>query len=215
MTETTYPSAKLLHRRADMIVHIVGLTLILIMGSIILYKSFGRLEIPLIFAIVIYLICALASNLASCAYHFSPWHTHRILLRRIDHAAIYPSITGTLTPFFIYANTTWTMVLLWICWALTLLAMWNKITNETVKSRWSTLSYFALGALGLCAIPDLKNVPTETLWCIIGGSLSYAIGAIFYTRKSMPFRYATWHIWVNFGGIFMFIGIWLALFGSF
>ena len=201
MTETTYPSTHLSHRRADMYIHIIGRILISIMGGAIIFNALGNLKSPLIIAVTVYIICVLASNLASCAYHFSPLHKRRVLLRRIDHAAIYSSITGTFTPFFVQANTTWTITLLWVCWALSLLAIWNKITNETVKSRWSTLSYFGLGAIGLSAIPDLKGVPTETLWCIIAGSLSYAIGAIFYSRKLMPYRYAIWHIWVNIGVI--------------
>ena len=69
-----------------------------------------------------------------------------------------------------------------------------------------------MGAIGLSALPDLTGVPVTTLWCIIAGAVCYVIGTMFYVRKSMPFRYAIWHTWVNFGGIFMFAGVWLALF---
>jgi hemolysin III len=212
MTDTTFPSPIPSHRRADMIVHAVGLGLILTAGGVLVSKAMGRLDTTLVVAVVVYVLCALASNLASIAYHFSPWHDRRTLLRRIDHAAIYPSITGTFTPFFVQAGTTWTLSLLWICWGLTALAIWNKITNENVKSRWSTASYLGLGALGLCAIPDLRDVPAATLWCILGGAACYVCGTVFYARKSMPYRYSIWHTWVNFGGILMFAGIWLALF---
>ena len=92
------------------------------------------------------------------------------------------------------------------------MAIWNKITNENVKSRWSTASYLGLGAIGLCAVPDLTDVPAATLWSILGGAFAYVFGTVFYARKSMPFRYAVWHTWVNIGGIAMFVGIWLALF---
>jgi hemolysin III len=213
MTTLTFPSPKLTHRRADLVVHFVGLALILIAGSLLFSKTIGRVELQLYVAIIVYVLCALASNLASFLYHFSPWHDQRKLLRRIDHAAIYPSISGTFTPFFVQANTAWTMTLLLVCWSLTIVAIWKKITDESVKSRWSTASYLGLGAIGLCALPDLTNVPTATLGCIIAGALCYVIGTAFYVRKTMPFRYAVWHIWVNFGGIFMFIGIWLALLG--
>lgn len=212
MTEATYPSPVLSHRRADMAVHAVGLALILAAGGALILKSIGSLETKLVLAVGLYVLCILGSNLASCAYHFSPWHDRRQLLRRIDHAAIYPSITGTFTPFFVLANTTWTMSLLWICWGLTAVAVWNKITNETVKSRWSTASYLGLGAIGLSALPDLTGVPIATLWLIIGGAAAYVIGTGFYVRKTMPFRYAIWHIWVNIGGMLMFAGIWIALF---
>lgn len=212
MTPTTYPSPTQSHRIADMAVHLIGLTLILIAGGILLSKASASLEPKLVIAIAVYILCALASNLASIAYHFSPWHAHRKLLRRIDHAAIYPSIAGTFTPFFVLANTTWTITLLWVCWGLTAIAIWNKITNETVQSRWSTASYLGLGAIGLSALPDMIEVSVETLWCIIAGALCYVIGTVFYARKSMPFRYAIWHMCVNFGGIAMFAGIWIALF---
>ena len=212
MTEHTYPSPVLQHRRADQAVHLFGLVMILTAGTIVISKALGLLDTSLVIALVVYVLCALASNLASIAYHFSPWHAHRTLLRRIDHAAIYPSISGTFTTFFVLADTSWTIFLLWVCWIFTAIAIWNKITNKTVKSKWSTASYIGLGAIGLCALPDLTNVPIETLWFIIAGSVSYLIGTAFYARKTMPFRYSIWHICVNIGGIFMFAGIWVAFF---
>ena len=212
MTAVTYPSAIPSHRHADMVVHAFGLALVLTAGGFLIFKSTATLETKLVLAIGLYVACALASNLASCFYHFSPWHDRRTVLRRIDHAAIYPSITGTFTPFFVLAGTSWTFALLWMCWGLTALAIWNKVTHVNVKTRWSTASYLALGALGMSALPDLTTVPVETLWCIIVGAACYLSGTYFYTRKAMPYRYAVWHIWVNFGGIAMFAGIWFALF---
>lgn len=212
MTSETFPSPDPSHRRADITVHTIGLVLILIAGGFLIFRAMGSLDNSLISAAVIYVLCALASNLASWTYHFSRWHDGRKLLRRVDHAAIYPSISGTFTPFFVQAGTTWTLSLLGICWGLTALAIWNKITNENVKSRWSTASYLGLGAIGLCALPDLTGVPAATLWCISGGAACYVFGTTFYARKSMPYRYAVWHSWVNLGGILMFAGIWMALF---
>ncbi|SMO92618.1 PAQR family membrane homeostasis protein TrhA [Ruegeria faecimaris] len=212
MIPQTYPSPDPCHRRADLVVHLIGLALILTAGGALIRKSYLMLDSGLVLAVLVYVACALGSNLASCFYHFSRWHQRRQLLRRIDHAAIYSSICGTFTPFFLLAGTGWTMTLLWLCWGLTVVAIWNKIANKTVKSRWSTASYLGLGALGLCAIPDLKDVPVSVLWCILAGAASYVIGTVFYARKTLPFRYAIWHTWVNLGGIFMFVGVWIALF---
>ncbi|MEN8892271.1 PAQR family membrane homeostasis protein TrhA [Planktotalea arctica] len=207
-----YPSPILSNRRADMLVHGVALTAILIAGTLLLTNAYARLSPTLFCAVFVYVLCALASNQASCFYHFAPWHARRTLLRRIDHAAIYLSITGTFTPLLVQAGTPRTYIILALCWALALLAIWNKITNPQIKSRWSTASYLALGAIGLLALPDLKGVPAATTWCILAGSASYAIGTIFYARKTLPFRYAIWHSWVSLGGMFMYAGIWLALF---
>ncbi|NOE33978.1 MULTISPECIES: hemolysin III family protein [unclassified Ruegeria] len=214
MMQTTYPSPIRAHRTADMVVHVIGLSLILTAGGLLIVNAYQRLDVALLFAVIVYVLCALASNLASCAYHFAPWHDRRKLLRRIDHAAIYPSICGTFTPFFVQAGTAWTMTLLWVCWGLTIAAVWNKIANETVKSRWSTASYLGLGGIGLGAIPDMTTVPAATLWCIAGGAVSYVVGTMFYAQKTLPFRYAIWHVWVNLGGVLMFVGIWLALFSN-
>ena len=208
----TYPSAILAHRRADIGVHALGLALTLAAGAALLWRGLGVLDGALIAAVIVYFTAALASNLASWAYHFAPWHDRRALLRRIDHAAIYPSITASFTPFFLKADTTWTLTLLGVCWCFTALAIWNKITNENVKSRWSTASYLALGAIGLLALPDLSHLPVAVPFCIIGGAVSYVIGTFFYARKTLPYRYAIWHVWVNFGAVFMYAGIWIALF---
>ncbi|MEP5153975.1 hemolysin III family protein [Planktotalea sp.] len=207
-----YPSPTLSHRRADIGVHAFGLVAILIAGTLMLFKASDTLATPLFLAVLVYVLCALASNQASCFYHFAPWHDKRALLRRIDHAAIYLSISGTFTPLLIQAGTTRALVILALCWVFALLAIWNKITNPQIKSRWSTASYLALGALGLLALPDLQGVPAITPKFILAGCASYAIGTIFYARKNLPFRYAIWHTWVSVGGMLMFAGIWLALF---
>lgn len=212
MTTATFPSPQPTHRRADLVVHIVGLVMVLNAGAVLIVKSAREVEATLLMAVTVYVFFALVSILASCAYHFAPWHRSRILMRRIDHAAIYPVISGTFTPFFVQAGTPWTYFLLCLCWGLTALAMWSKITGEAVQARWSTASYLALGAIGLSALPDLRMVPLTTLWCIIAGALCYVSGTTFYIRRSMPYRYAVWHIWVNLGGIAMFAGIWVALF---
>ncbi|MCH2094399.1 MAG: hemolysin III family protein [Rhodobacteraceae bacterium] len=210
MTQTTYPSPVQSHRLADMFVHAIGFAAIVIAGGLLLSKSIRGLDPGLVFAVLIYVLCALSSNLASAAYHFSTWHQGRSVLRRIDHAAIYLSISGSFTPFFVLAGTTWTTVLLWFCWGLTAVAIWNKITNEAIKSRWSTASYLGLGAVGLSALPDLTHVPMTTVWCILAGSGCYVLGTVFYARKSMPYRYSVWHGFVTIGGALMFAGVWIA-----
>ena len=211
MTEATFPSPIKSHRHADIAVHAIGLIAILVAGSFLVSRSIFKLDDAQVLAVIVYVLCALASNLASFTYHFSKLHHRRKHLRRIDHAAIYPSISGTFTPLFVLAGTPWTITLLWICWGLTVLAVRNRITNETVKSRWSTASYLALGAIGLSALPDFADIAIATLWCILGGAAAYVIGTVFYARKAMPYRYAIWHMWVNIGGALMFAGVWIAL----
>ena len=194
-----------------MLVHIAGFVLIVVAGGLLVCNAINSLEGKLIAAVIVYVASALASNLASFAYHFSGWHGRRMLLRRIDHAAIYPSITGTFTPFFVHADTAWTLSLLAICWVLSAVAIWKKIFDVDVQSRWSMASYLGLGAIGLSAVPDLTSVPQAATICVLAGAFSYVLGTVFYARRTLPYRYAIWHAWVNLGGALMFAGIWMTL----
>lgn len=214
MPEANFPSVTLAHRRADMVVHFLGLLLVVLAGGALLLKSFSHLQTPLIAAVVVYVLSGLATNRASWAYHFLPWHDRRTLLRRIDHAAIYLSITGTFTPFFVVAGTQWSFLLIWLCWGLTAVAVWNKITNPVIKSRWSTASYLALGALGLTTLPSLAAASPNAIWFVFGGAVSYVVGVAFYARRSMPYRYAIWHVFVNLGALMMLLGVWTAVFST-
>lgn len=207
-----YPSPIQSHRRADMYVHAFGFIATVVAGGILMWQAVLNLPATLIAACSVYVLCALISNQASCAYHFLPWHHRRKLLRRIDHSAIYLSIVGTFTPILVHASTPRTLAVLALTWALALVAIWAKITNENVKGRWSTASYLALGLIGLSALPDLGNVPQNAVWLILAGSCSFAIGTVFYSRKTLPFRYSIWHSWVSIGGMMMFAGIWMVVF---
>jgi len=208
---STYPSTDPRFRRADLIVHALGLGLIAVAGPTLIAMTAPNHSAFVLTGVVVYVLCALGSNLASWAYHFLPWHDRRTVLRRIDHAAIYPSITGTFTPFFVLSSAAWPQILLWLCWALTAVAATHKVTATQVKSRWSTATYLALGAFGLTSLPYMTDLPVSVLNCILLGALFYVIGTVFYARRSMPYRYAIWHSFVNLGAMAMFAGIWIAL----
>ena len=86
------------------------------------------------------------------------------------------------------------------------------MTDAEVKSKWSTMSYFGLAAVGLIGLFDVAAVSSETIKFIVASCCLYSIGVVFYARKGMPFRYATWHVFTNVAGICMFIAVWHALF---
>ncbi len=207
----TYPSPLVSHRRMDVLVHLLGIAFILIAGTVLIRNVAALGPGKMVLAVVVYVLCVFSSFLSSCLYHFAPWHSHRKLLRRIDHSAIYLSISGTFTPFFLLANTSWTLALFGLCWGLTVVAVYKKLTDHSVKSRWSTASYLGLGAIGLCALPDLTGTPPQTMWFALAGAGCFVIGTLFYARKQMPFRYAIWHCCVIIGDMFMFASIWMAV----
>lgn len=209
-----YPSPKTLERRADFIVHWIGLIFILVAGLMLLIQAAGR-DLTVVAAVGVYVIGVAFSHVISMFYHLSPFHGQRLGLRRIDHAAIYLTIAGTFTPLFVLVDTEFSLFLLMIVWALAIPAMLYKIFGKNLDSRWSLASYLGLGWMGVIGVPEMvEQLPGLSLWAMLAGGVFYSFGTIFYARKAQPFRYSIWHSFVMLGGASFFVAIWVALVGG-
>lgn len=209
-----YPSPKTHERRADFIVHAIGLILILLAGAALIVQAVTGHGIAVVAAVGTYVICVAFSHVISMFYHLSPFHGRRLALRRIDHAAIYLTIAGTFTPLFVLAGSGFSLLLLVIVWALAVPAMLYKIFGKNLDSRWSLVSYLGLGWMGIIGVPEMmEQLPPLSLWAMLAGGVCYSLGTIFYARKTQPFRYSIWHSFVMMGGASFFVGIWVALVG--
>ena len=207
-----YPSPDSIERRADFIVHGIGLIFILAAGAALIIQAVAGHGLGVIAAASLYVVGVLFSHTISMFYHLSPFHERRILLRRIDHAAIYLTIAGTFTPLFILADTEFSLFLLSIVWALAIPAMLYKIFGKNLDSRWSLASYLGLGWMGVIGVPEMiDQLPELSLWAMIAGGAFYSLGTIFYARKAQPFRYSIWHSFVMMGGASFFVAIWVVL----
>lgn len=207
-----YPTADRVERRADLIVHGIGLALILVAGFALMVQVMAKYQLAIIVAVAAYIVCVIFSHVISMFYHLSPFHEWRLVLRRIDHAAIYLTIAGTFTPLFVLADTEFSLLLLSIVWGLAIPAMLYKIVGSNLDSRWSLVSYLGLGWMGILAVPDLMEIlPVLSLWAMLAGGVFYSLGTIFYARKALPFRYSIWHSFVMMGGASFFVAIWVAL----
>lgn len=207
-----YPSTVKSHRIADFIVHLIGLFGTIIGGGALLLNISAIQSPSVIMAVAIYLPCVAISFLASLAYHFLPQHHWRVWLRRVDHAAIYPFIAGTFTPLLIFIGTDYSRYILIAVWVLAIPAALYKIFGSVIEPKWSLWSYLGLGWMGLIALPDfIEYLPPSALIAICCGGVSYTIGTFFYSRKTMAYRYATWHFFGFLGGTSFFVAIWLSL----
>lgn len=209
-----YPSPDMQERRADFIVHGIGLIFILL-ASVALFIQAADHGAAVIAAVSTYVIGVAFSHVISMFYHLSPFHGRRLALRRIDHAAIYLTIAGTFTPLFVLAGTEFSLFLLTIVWALAIPAMLYKIFGKNLDSRWSLASYLGLGWMGIIGVPEMMaQLPGLSLWAMLAGGVFYSLGTIFYARKTQPFRYSIWHSFVMMGGASFFVAIWVALVGG-
>jgi len=130
-----------------------------------------------------------------------------LLLRKLDHSAIYLLIAGTYTPICLhYFTGFWRFGFLAVIWSLALLGILVKLVVINAP-RWLTAGlYLLMGWLALAGLGEiLSNIPPGALtWLMLGG-LFYTFGAVIYIlKKPDPFPgvfgfHEIWHIFVILG----------------
>lgn len=180
--------------RADMIVHVIGLSLAVIGGATLLALAFGLGTPGQAASVLIYIAGFVAMLALSAAYNFSKvrW---RPVLRRLDHAAIFVMIAGSYTPFTTQRlHGGWAVGMTLAVWGLALAGVAAKLFLPGLGRRFWIGLYLALGWVALVAIkPIISGVPWVALWLLAAGGLVYSTGAVFYGLKQLKFRRAIWH----------------------
>jgi len=145
---------------------------------------------------------------ASAAYHMAQAGPRALLvLRKLDHAAIYLLIAGTYTPICLhYFTGFWGVGIVAIIWALALIGIAVKLFVIRAP-RWATAGiYLLMGWLSLAGIREIvTTLPTGALiWLFLGG-LFFTGGAVIYIlKRPNPWPrafgfHALWHIFVILG----------------
>lgn len=181
-------------RRADLIVHIAGLTLALFGGGLALGLAVSHGMLGKVAAVSIYALGLIAMLAFSLAYNFAKpsWQP---FLRRLDHAGIFLMIAASYTPFTTQALAgAWSIGMTTAVWALAALGMAGKMFLPGLgKAIWVVL-YLALGWMVVIAIrPMIEEVPAVAMWLLAAGGVVYSVGTIFYAAKGLKFRRAIWH----------------------
>jgi len=187
-----YPSAWA--RRADLIVHLAGLTLALFGGGLALGLAVSNGMLGKVAAVSIYALGLIAMLAFSLAYNFAKpsWQP---FLRRLDHAGIFLMIAASYTPFTTQALTgAWSIGMTTAVWSLAALGIAGKMFLPGLgKTIWVVL-YLALGWMVVIAIkPMIEEVPAVAMWLLAAGGVVYSVGTIFYAAKGLKFRRAIWH----------------------
>jgi hemolysin III len=181
-------------RRADLIVHIAGLTLALFGGGLALGLAVSNGMLGKVAAVSIYALGLIAMLAFSLAYNFAKpsWQP---FLRRLDHAGIFLMIAASYTPFTTQALTgAWSIGMTTAVWSLAAIGMAGKMFLPGLgKAIWVFL-YLALGWMVVIAIkPMIEEVPAVAMWLLAAGGVVYSVGTIFYAAKGLKFRRAIWH----------------------
>ena len=165
-------------------------------------------------SLTLYGIALIMMFAASAAYHLARVGPRpALVLRKLDHAAIYILIAGSYTPVCLhFFGGFWRDGFLAIVWALAVIGIAVKVFVIRAP-RWATAGiYLLMGWMSIAAIREIvRTFPTGALvWLVIGG-LFYTAGAIVYILKRpdpRPGRFGfheIWHLFVIAGAFSHFV----------
>ena len=178
---------------ADLVVHIVGLTLALIGGVVLLTLAVGAGSISKIVGVSIYAAGVVAMLAFSTAYNFAP-HDRRPRLRRLDHAGIFLMIAGSYTPFTLGLPGAWAWGMTAAVWSIATLGALGKLFLQGIDRKFWVAVYLAMGWLVMVALkPMIDTLAWYALVLLATGGILYSTGVIFYVNKRLKFARAIWH----------------------
>jgi len=146
--------------------------------------------------------------IASVLYHFIP--KARNVFLKIDHSMIYVLIAGTYTPIcFVALKGAWGWSMFGVIWGLAVLGIVLKsVFLNKINDIYSTALYVLMGWLLVVAfLPLVNSIPIQGILWLVGGGISYTVGAIFYGLNRKWFH-EIFHIFVIIGS---FCHFWLML----
>ena len=135
---------------------------------------------------------------ASTLYHSFEGERPKMLLRKLDHAAIFLLIAGSYTPFVLVTlRGPWGWSLFGVVWTLALAGVVLKFWFAGRYRLVSTLLYLGMGWLVMVALkPLMAALPHGGLRLLVAGGLCYTGGAVFYLWRQLPYSHAIWHLFV-------------------
>jgi hemolysin III len=161
-------------------------------------------------------LSALLMFTTSVLYHSSRKPATRLVLRRLDHAAIYVLIAGSYTPFTLgVLRGAWGWSIAGVVWGLAVLGIVFKTTPLGFRfHKASVLLYVVMGWLVIVAVkPMMRSLDGFELGWLLAGGLCYTGGVAFYLWKSRPYTHALWHLFVLAGVACHFVAV-LSVTGS-
>ncbi len=192
---------------AGAILALIGLVALLIVG----WSTPAK-----IISLLIYGISLIAMFSASATYHMVRAKDKVLLiLRKIDHSAIFLLIAGTYTPFCVNAfDGFWKWGMLSIIWSLALIGIIIKVFYIKAP-RWLNAGiYVVMGWLCVGAAGQmLATLPAWVFGWLLAGGIVYTLGAVVYITKLFNFWpgvfgfHEVWHIFVMLAAAAHFVAV--------
>lgn len=187
--------------RFNSISHLVGASLALVGGAVLVTFAAMSGETDRIVSYSIYALTLFLLYLISTLYHSFPGPAKSVF-RVLDHQAIYLLIAGTYTPFAMVAlqgSLGWWM--LGTIWGLAAVGVVLDGLRRTGPRIASLLLYLLMGWFCVFAMDSFVSAlsPASLGWLIAGG-IFYTTGIVFFILDNWyPWCHGVWHLFVIAG----------------
>jgi hemolysin III len=199
---------------ANAISHGLGLALAVASLPILVYSAAVHGQAANVVGAGLFAGTAIVLYLVSTLYHALPAGRAKLLLNRLDHAAIYLFIAGSYMPFLLgVLRGPWGWALFAVVTSAAVLGVGAKLLDRLRHPLWSTGLYVAMGWVALvAAVPLYERMSPAGLGWLVAGGLAYTAGAVVFLLDS-KLRYAhfVWHLFVLGGSTcHFFAALWYA-----
>jgi hemolysin III len=186
---------------ADLVVHVVGLTLAAVGGIVLAVLAAIYAGIGAVVATAAYAVCLIAMLTVSTLYNQARPGASRPILRRMDEAAIFLMIAGSYTPFTTQRfEGAWAIGFTLLVWGIALAGVFTKLIAPRISDAFWGGVYALFGWLAVLALkPLVETVHPIALGLLVLGGLIYTAGVFVFISPQVKFRRAIWHGFVVTG----------------
>ena len=195
--------------RFNSITHLVGASLALVGGAVLVTMAALEGEVGRIVSYSIYAATLFMLYLSSTLYHSFPGRV-KAVFRVFDHQSIYLLIAGTYTPIAVVALKSaggWWR--LGGVWAMAIVGMVLDAVRRSGPRIGSVILYLAMGWFCVFAFDSLAILlPQASLVLLFVGGIFYTSGVAFFALDSWyPWCHGVWHLFVLAGSICHYFAI--------
>lgn len=204
---------------ANTLSHGVGILLGGLVGYLLLNIAVHSGDFWRTFSVCLYLFGMLGSYITSTFYHAYPHGQRKELLRKFDHAAIYFHIAGTYAPFTLVTLRTvgvWGWALFTFIYIAAIAGLFMSFRKLKKHSNIETVCFVIMGLCIFVALKPLSDAlgaigQSDALYWLIGGGVSYIVGALFYSLTKVRYMHFIFHLFVLGGSICHLVAIYKIL----
>ncbi|WP_085535841.1 PAQR family membrane homeostasis protein TrhA [Massilibacteroides vaginae] len=202
---------------ANALSHALGILLGIVSGYFLLKAAGDDLRATI--SVWVYLFGMLSCYILSTCYHASVAPKRKQFLQKLDHASIYLHIAGSYTPFTLITlrdEAWWGWGIFLFVWLSAIVGVILSFRKHTKHNHLETVCYVVMGCAILVALKPLLNAlsavgQTAAFYWLLGGGVSYIIGAVFYSFANMKYMHTVFHFFVLGGSVCHICAIYLVV----